>query len=98
LFHLFHWRHLHLKPYAVPAHAQVFKAGEMDADLLVLQSGRITLATAWPPDTGLRLSRGDFDSWSAQYPQGALVLMGNLAQVGTRRLAATTRQLRAVLE
>jgi SulP family sulfate permease len=123
-----------MKPYEVLAHAQVFEAGETQADLLVLQSGRITLATAWPPETGLRLAavgqgmafgemaflngmprtacagaedqpavmlrlaRSDFDSWSVRYPQGALVLMSNLAQVGTRRLAATTRQLRAVLE
>lgn len=46
----------------------------------------------------MRLSRTDFDAWAEQYPHDALTLVGNLALMGTRRLAATTRQLRAVLE
>lgn len=46
----------------------------------------------------MRLSRADFEAWAAAYPQDALVLVSNLALMGTRRLAATTRQLRAVLE
>jgi len=118
----------------VAANEQVFAAGSGDTDLLVVQGGRVTLATSWPPDAGLRLAavgkgmafgemaflngmprtayagtedqpgamlrlaRADFDRWAAEYPRDALTLMGNLAQVGTRRLAATTRQLRAVLE
>lgn len=118
----------------VAASEQVFAAGSDDSDLLVVQEGRVTLATAWPPDSGLRLaavgqgmafgemaflngmprtahagaegqpatmlrlSRTDFDHWAVDFPRDALILMGNLAQVGTRRLAATTRQLRAVLE
>ncbi len=113
---------------------QVFAAGSADTDLLIVQEGRVTLATAWPPGNGLRLaavgqgmafgemaflngmvrtacagaedqpgsllrlSRADFDAWAESHPHDALVLMSNLAQVGTRRLAATTRQLRAVLE
>ena len=46
----------------------------------------------------MRLARADFDAWAQQHPQAALTVMNNLAQIGTRRLAATTRQLRAVLE
>ena len=46
----------------------------------------------------VRLSRAHFDAWARQYPQAALTVMNNLAQIGARRLAATTRQLRAVLE
>ncbi|MGZ5269704.1 MAG: SLC26A/SulP transporter family protein [Ramlibacter sp.] len=45
-----------------------------------------------------RLGRGAFDTWAAAYPKDALRVMNNLALMGTRRLAATTRQLRAVLE
>ncbi|MGY8902958.1 MAG: SulP family inorganic anion transporter [Burkholderiales bacterium] len=44
------------------------------------------------------LSRGQFDRWAKTYPDQALVFMSNLAQVGIRRLNATTRQLRHVLE
>ncbi len=120
--------------HALAPHEQVFAAGATDSDLLVVQEGRITLATAWPPDTGLRLAavgqgmafgemaflnglarsacagaeeqpvtllrlpRAAFDQWARSHPADALTLMGNLAQVGARRLAATTRQLRAVLE
>jgi CRP-like cAMP-binding protein len=46
----------------------------------------------------LLLDRPAFDQWAAAHPRDALVLMNNLALMGTRRLAATTRQLRAVLE
>lgn len=45
-----------------------------------------------------RLSRAAFDAWAARHPQDGLRFMANLAEVGTRRLAATSRQLRAVLE
>lgn len=44
------------------------------------------------------LSRESFDRWASKYPGEALLLMRNLALVGTHRLATTTRQLRAVLE
>ena len=43
-------------------------------------------------------SRAHFDAWARQYPEAALTVMNNLAQIGARRLAVTTRQLRAVLE
>ncbi|WP_291485759.1 SulP family inorganic anion transporter [Acidovorax sp.] len=46
----------------------------------------------------VRLSRADFDAWARDYPGPALTVMNNLAQIGARRLSATTRQLRAVLE
>jgi SulP family sulfate permease len=46
----------------------------------------------------VRLSRAEFDAWAADHPAEALKAMGNLAIIGTRRLGATTRQLRAVLE
>ncbi len=46
----------------------------------------------------VRLSRAHFDAWAHQYPEAALKVMNNLAQIGARRLAATTRQLRAMLE
>jgi sulfate permease, SulP family len=46
----------------------------------------------------MRLARADFDAWAEAYPNDALTLVGNLALMGTRRLAATSRQLRAVLE
>ncbi|MFY3383093.1 SulP family inorganic anion transporter [Paracidovorax sp. MALMAid1276] len=46
----------------------------------------------------VRLTRADFDAWAARHPAAALTVMNNLAQIGARRLAATTRQLRAVLE
>ena len=46
----------------------------------------------------VRLSRSDFDTWAQQYPEAALRVMNNLAMMGARRLAVTTRQLRAVLE
>ncbi|WP_082516913.1 SulP family inorganic anion transporter [Acidovorax sp. Leaf78] len=123
-----------LVPVAVPARSVVFSAGDHDRDLLVVQSGHITLATQWPPETGLRLatvgpgmafgdmaflngaartasagaerrpaqlvrlSRDQFDAWARLYPEAALTVMNNLAMIGARRLAATTRQLRAVLE
>lgn len=121
-------------PQDVPAQGVVFNAGDTDRDLLVVQSGHITLVTQWPPDTGLRLatvgrgmafgemaflsgaartasagaergparllrlSRAQFDGWAREHPEAALTLMNNLAQIGARRLGATTRQLRAVLE
>lgn len=44
------------------------------------------------------LDRQAFDRWAAGYPREALVVLTNLALMGTRRLAATTRQLRAALE
>lgn len=120
--------------HAVAPHHLVFGAGDTDRDLLVVLSGRITLATQWPPEGGLRLStvgpgmvfgemaflssaartacagteqepatlarlsRADFDTWAQRYPDAALALMGNLAHLGARRLASTTRQLRAVTE
>ncbi|MBV7544520.1 cyclic nucleotide-binding domain-containing protein [Acidovorax sp. sic0104] len=123
-----------LTPLSVPARGVVFNAGDSDRDLLVVQSGHITLVTQWPPEKGLRLatvgpgmafgemaflngaartasagaerrpaqlvrlSRDDFDHWARQYPEAALRVMNNLAMVGARRLAVTTRQLRAVLE
>lgn len=123
-----------LRPQGAPAHSIVFAAGDTDRDLLVVQSGHITLVTHWPASSGLRLAtvgpgmafgemaflsgaprtacagtehgkarlvrlaRADFDAWAQQHPQAALTVMNNLAQIGTRRLSATTRQLRAVLE
>ncbi|MDY0105217.1 MAG: SulP family inorganic anion transporter [Giesbergeria sp.] len=119
---------------AVPAHGVVFQAGDTDQDLLIVQSGHITLVTQWPAERGMRLAtvgpgmvfgemaflngsprtacagaergaarlvrlgRADFEAWAHQYPEAALTLMNSLAQVGARRLAVTTRQLRAVLE
>jgi SulP family sulfate permease len=113
---------------------EIFAAGDRDADLLVVQSGRVTLSTRWPPSAGLRLAtvgqgmafgemaflngdprtacagaesdvvivgrlgRARFDAWARAHPADALILMRNLAVIGTRRLGATTRQLRAVLE
>lgn len=50
------------------------------------------------PARVLRLARQDFDDWSSERPGDALVFMRNLARIGTRRLAATTRQLRSALE
>ncbi|WP_233259530.1 cyclic nucleotide-binding domain-containing protein [Ramlibacter sp. WS9] len=115
-------------------HEQAFTAGAAEADIVVVQSGRVTLSTAWPPASGMRLatvgqgmafgemafltqqprtacagaesdeaqlvrlSRPEFDAWAADHPAEALTVMGNLAIIGTRRLGATTRQLRAVLE
>lgn len=123
-----------MQPQPLEPGTQVFEAGTSDTDLMVVQEGRITLATAWPPAAGLRLAavgqgmvfgemaflnglsrtacagteeqagsllrlaRADFEIWAEKHPHDALVFMGNLAQLGTRRLAATTRQLRAVLE
>lgn len=123
-----------LKPVAVGPQEVVFRAGDMDRDLLVVKSGHVTLVTQWPPERGLRLAtvgpgmafgemaflngaarsacagaergpahlvrlaRDDFDAWARQYPEAALTVMNNLAQIGARRLAVTTRQLRAVLE
>ncbi len=46
----------------------------------------------------MRLPRAHFDGWAQLYPEAGLILMENLAQMGARRLAATTRQLRSVLE
>ena len=46
----------------------------------------------------LQLNRAAFDAWALAYPQDALVFMRNLALLGARRLAGTTRQLRAALE
>jgi sulfate permease, SulP family len=121
--------HQTLAPYE-----EAFTAGAAEADILVVQSGRVTLSTAWPPASGMRLatvgqgmafgemaflahqprtacagaendeaqlvrlSRREFDAWAADHPAEALTVMGNLAIIGTRRLGATTRQLRAVLE
>jgi len=123
-----------LQPYEAPPGQQVFAAGDSDSDLVIVQSGHVTLSTQWPPARGLRLAtvgqgmafgemaflngqprtacagaenaaaqlarlaRADFDRWAERFPHDALVLMGNLAMIGTRRLAATTRQLRTVLE
>ena len=64
-------------------------------------SGQPRTACAGPeaePAQLLRLRRDAFDAWSRAWPQQALLVMNNLALMGTRRLAATTRQLRAVLE
>ena len=118
----------------VESGVQVFAAGEHHTEMLIVQSGHVTLSTAWPPSAGLRLAtvgrgmafgemafltgeprsacagaeggpvelaclpRSAFDAWAQQHPAAALTLMGNLAHIGTRRLGATTRQLRAVLE
>jgi Protein kinase domain/Cyclic nucleotide-binding domain len=126
--------HSKLRDQVVPANALVFSAGDVDRDLMIVQSGHIMLATSWPAQTGLelalmgpgmafgevaflngmartafagaeggpvelmRLSRADFDAWALDYPRDALVFMGNLAQMGTWRLGATTQQLRAALE
>ncbi|MDZ7865606.1 SulP family inorganic anion transporter [Acidovorax sp.] len=123
-----------LEALPLAAHGVVFNAGDTDRDLLVVQSGHITLATQWPPERGLRLatvgpgmafgemaflngaartasagaelgpaqlarlSRAHFDAWAQRYPEAALTVMNNIAQIGARRLAVTTRQLRAVLE
>jgi SulP family sulfate permease len=123
-----------LEPLPVAEHGVVFNAGDTDRDLLVVQSGHITLVTQWPPERGLRLAtvgpgmafgemaflngaartasagaelgpaqlvrltRARFDAWGQQYPAAALTVMNNIAQIGARRLAVTTRQLRAVLE
>ena len=112
----------------------IFRDGDALRELCIVRSGHVTMATQWPPGSGLRLAtighgmafgemaflngqprtacagaegrpvrlvlldRPTFDSWAAAYPRDALVLMNNLALMGTRRLAATTRQLRAVLE
>ncbi len=46
----------------------------------------------------LVLSKSDFDGWAGRNPSDALVFVSNLAQVTNRRLALTTRQLRAVIE
>ena len=46
----------------------------------------------------MRLPRERFDGWARQYPEAGLILMENLAQMGARRLAVTTRQLRSMLE
>ncbi len=119
---------------AVPAQAVVFQAGDTDQDLLIVQSGHITLSTLWPAERGMRLAtvgpgmvfgemaflngmprsacagaergaarlvrlaRADFDTWAHHHPEAALNLMNILAQMAARRLAVTTRQLRAVLE
>ena len=118
----------------VTAGQVVFAAGDSDRDLLIVQSGYVTLLTDWPASDGMRLAtvgpgmafgemgflsgaprsacagveqgharlarlaRADFDDWTRAYPDQALTVLLNLAQIGTRRLAATTRQLRAVLE
>jgi sulfate permease, SulP family len=123
-----------LQPQSVALGGQVFAAGDHARDLLIVQSGHVTLCTHWPPEGGLRLAtvgrgmafgemaflngqprtacagaeheatelmrlgREAFDAWAAAHPADALVFMSNLAQIGTRRLGATTRQLRAVLE
>lgn len=36
----------------------------------------------------VRLSRAHFDAWARQYPEAALTVMNNLAQIGALRLAA----------
>lgn len=112
----------------------MFASGDTGSELSVVQAGRITMSTAWPPARGMRLatvgrgmafgemaflngqprtacagtegaaaqlvrlSREDFERWAREHPDDGLRLMNNLAQIGVRRLAATTRQLRAVLE
>lgn len=118
----------------VDAGESVFLAGESQRDLHIVQHGHVTLCTAWPPSSGLRLatvgqgmtfgemaflngeprsacagaergpaevaklSRAHFDAWALRHPAEAMVFLQNLAIVGTRRLGATTRQLRMVLE
>ena len=118
----------------LPKGEYVFLAGETQRDLHVVQAGHVTMGTAWPLSSGLRLatvgqgmpfgemaflngeprtacagaergpvelaklSREAFDRWAAEHPKDALVFLSNLAMVGTRRLGATTRQLRMVLE
>ncbi|TFY97672.1 SLC26A/SulP transporter family protein [Ramlibacter humi] len=115
-------------------HSQVFASGDTGSELSVVQGGRITMSTAWPPARGMRLAtvgrgmafgemaflngqprtacagtedapaqlvrlgRRDFEQWAREHPDDGLRFMNNLAQIGARRLAATTRQLRAVLE
>jgi SulP family sulfate permease len=112
----------------------IFRDGDPGRELCIVRSGHVTMATQWPPGSGLRLAtighgmafgemaflngqprtacagaegrpvrlllldRPTFETWAAAYPADALVFMNNLALMGTRRLAATTRQLRAVLE
>ena len=119
---------------AVANGEQVFAAGAAETDLLIVQSGRITLSTTWPPSQGMRvasvgegmafgemaflngdqrsafagaengevaiarLTRAQFNAWAADFPADALAFMANLATIGTRRLGATTRQLRSALE
>jgi SulP family sulfate permease len=46
----------------------------------------------------LALAKPQFDDWASSYPTDALSFISCLAQVSNRRLALTTRQLRAVLE
>lgn len=123
-----------MRTQALASHSLVFASGDADRDLLVVLSGHVTLATAWPPHRGLRLAtvgpgmafgemaflsgaarsacagtehgkaqvvrlaRADFDAWVREYPAQAITVMSALAQIGTRRLSATTQQLRAVLE
>lgn len=123
-----------MEPSRIEAGQAVFAAGDPDTDLVVVRTGRISMATAWPAAAGVRLatvgpgmafgemaflsgqprtahagaelqsallvrlSRAAFDAWAGRHPQDALRFMANLAEVGTRRLAATSRQLRAVLE
>ena len=123
-----------LRPQAVEPHSLVFASGAADADLVIVETGHVLLATAWPPEAGLelalmgpgmafgevaflngmprtafagtedepallwRLSRADFDAWVQTHPHDGVVFMGKIAQMGTWRLGATTRQLRGALE
>lgn len=119
----------------VAAGGCIFRSGDVERDLFVVEAGRVTLSTQWPAASGLRLAtighgmvfgemaflsaeprtacagpeeaggvrvarlrRAAFDAWAAAFPAEALLVLRNLALMGTRRLAATTRQLRAVLE
>ncbi len=123
-----------LEPATIGPGEAVFAFGDTEREMLIVQSGRITLCTSWPPAGGMRLatvaggmafgemaflsgqprtasagaenapatlvrlSRERFDEWARGHAAEALVFMSNLAQIGTRRLAATTRQLRSALE
>ena len=114
--------------------ACLFVAGDSGREIYLVQSGLVTMATSWPPSTGMRLASigpgmpfgemaflsgerrsacagadgagvrvarltGEaFDRWAVLHPGDALLFMRKLALVGTTRLAATTRQLRAILE
>lgn len=114
--------------------ACLFKAGDSGREIYLVQRGLVTMATSWPPSSGMRLASigpgvpfgemaflsgerrsacagadgadvrvarltGEaFDQWATAHPADALFFMRKLALVGTTRLAATTRQLRAMLE
>ena len=73
----------------MPFGEMAFLSGEPRTACAGAERGTVQLA---------RLPRAAFDAWAARYPADALRFLGNLALVGTHRLAATTRQLRMVLE